>query len=625
MVEEVEVFNMVEANKTYVGVVEDNQDPEKMGRVKVRVMDVFDEIDVEDIPWAMPWKDLNGNQFNTPEKGKVVMVVFDQGNPDSPEFIYADHYNINLENKLKSLSSEDYTSMKSLIFDHKTQVYVNDSEGLKIDYKYNNLNITENGIDLNLKDNNLSLNLGDSGASQQAILGNHWMSWFDKFVDNLLGAQAGPYFGNLGAPIIPSPALANVLLEYKTLRNKDFLSEHVNIVDNNKVKTVLNSDREDEPQYGDKWVSTKEENNITELKDEEFKPEEPEEDPNVEIIISYLEEKGYKVNDDIGILNILALRNKDNGVITNKFDDIIYILWKKENGNWNLLEANITTVPGFIEGEKELFDDEKILVNAQYVDELELYEGDETYLFFKDCHVYINTDIKKYNWKSEKIKTNGVKITTANTKGSQEDVFETAINGAQVFKSVNQYNQFINLCRNQINKWGKKTFTYTLVSKNDFEMISNKPSLPKPPSLSASVTTPNITEPTINVDDQQEVKLKSLNEYKKIVNIIKSIYLLNDRLNDKKPLFGDFKGFFNDDEEGATNRLKEVLGLKTTSKKWFNKLSIEDLIPEHKSLFKNQLNSLINQTNSKKGKIKFNIPNLTVGEVSKFVEINTDF
>ena len=50
------------------------------------------------------------------------------------------------------------------------------------------------------------------------------MSCFDKFVDNLLGAQAGPYFGNLGAPIIPSPALANVLLEYKTLRNTDFLS-----------------------------------------------------------------------------------------------------------------------------------------------------------------------------------------------------------------------------------------------------------------------------------------------------------------------------------------------------------------------------------------------------------------
>lgn len=58
--------------------------------------------------------------------------------------------------------------MKSIIFDHKTQIYVNDSEGLKIDHKYNNINITETGVDVNLKDNNASVNLGDSGATQQA-------------------------------------------------------------------------------------------------------------------------------------------------------------------------------------------------------------------------------------------------------------------------------------------------------------------------------------------------------------------------------------------------------------------------------------------------------------------------
>jgi hypothetical protein len=32
--------------------------------------------------------------------------------------------------------------MKSLIFDHKTQIYVNESEGLKLDHKWNNMNIT---------------------------------------------------------------------------------------------------------------------------------------------------------------------------------------------------------------------------------------------------------------------------------------------------------------------------------------------------------------------------------------------------------------------------------------------------------------------------------------------------
>ena len=89
-----------------------------------------------------------------------------------------------------------------------------------------------------LKDNNRNINIGDATATQQAILGNNWMDWFDEFVDNLLGTNAGPFLGNLGAPVIPNPAFISCLLRYKALRDPVFLSHHVNIVDNNKVKTV---------------------------------------------------------------------------------------------------------------------------------------------------------------------------------------------------------------------------------------------------------------------------------------------------------------------------------------------------------------------------------------------------
>ena len=88
-------------NKTFIGFIEDNKDPKKMGRCKVRVPSIFtSEIPTADIPWAMPFKDLNGNQFNAPEIGKVVSIIFNNGNKYKPEFIYAEHYNINLENKL---------------------------------------------------------------------------------------------------------------------------------------------------------------------------------------------------------------------------------------------------------------------------------------------------------------------------------------------------------------------------------------------------------------------------------------------------------------------------------------------------------------------------------------------
>ena len=66
-------------NQIFVGVVEDNEDPTKIGRIKVRVMNVYEDIPKEDLPWATPWKDLNGHMFILPEVGKVVSVVFDDG------------------------------------------------------------------------------------------------------------------------------------------------------------------------------------------------------------------------------------------------------------------------------------------------------------------------------------------------------------------------------------------------------------------------------------------------------------------------------------------------------------------------------------------------------------------
>jgi len=424
----------VEANKTYVGVVEDNSDPKRLGRVKVRVLDVFDNLKVEDIPYATPWKDLNGNVVNVPEKGKVLIVVFDQGDEYKPEYIAADHYNVNLEKKLLSLSNSDYISMKSLLFDHKTQVYVNDKEGLKLDHKYNNVNITENTIDFNLKDNNRHVNIGDATAGQQAILGNHWMDWFDEFVDNLMGNNGGPYLGNLGAPVVTNPAMIQVLMKYKAKRDPVFLSHHVNIVDNNKVSTVRNTHREDNSQLGDAWNSTKQENNLTTKTNEDFKPVEgpkqeyddkhvepaintpvtpvggtaaggstasaqvatttpttstlppentnpvkeplssPTSNPKIDKMISFLKSKKYQVYEDIGVLNIVSMQspNKDSGEVSNKFDDTLNLFFKNESGNWELFEYQLTTMPGFVPKTTSLPDGVGMLALGQYIDQLKL-------------------------------------------------------------------------------------------------------------------------------------------------------------------------------------------------------------------------------------------------------------
>ena len=266
-------------NQIFVGVVEDNEDPQKIGRIKVRVMNVYEDIPKEDLPWATPWKDLNGNMFILPEVGKVLSVVFDDGNPYKPEYIFAQHYNRNLQDKLDSLSTSEYTSMRSLMFDHKTQIFSNDTDGLMIDYKYNNINIKSETIDLNLKDNQGKLSLGDANADQQAILGTNFMNWFDTLVDNLLGANDGPYLGNLGSPVVANPELIDCLNQYKTLRDPKFLSNNVYINDNFKVSTVSDNaqNRQNTPQYGDTFKkSTKDFNTDSEstvdANSEDFKP-----------------------------------------------------------------------------------------------------------------------------------------------------------------------------------------------------------------------------------------------------------------------------------------------------------------------------------------------------------------
>lgn len=262
-------------HQVFVGVVEDNKDPKRLCRVKIRVFNVFDEIPVEDMPWAVPWKDLSGHEGDIPEIGKVLSVVFDEGNPYKPEYIRAEHFNINLENKLKAISEEDYLSFSSLLFDHSTQIFVSKSTGLKMDHEYTNINLDKNGnINLNLRDGQSKVHIGSPDSAQAAVLGTSFMAWMDTFIDNLLGANGGPYLGNLGAPVIANPAMITCCLEYKASRTPKFLSDRVWIVNNLEVKQ---QEREYIDQEGDKWKSTVRPNTFVKTKLPPYTPEKREE------------------------------------------------------------------------------------------------------------------------------------------------------------------------------------------------------------------------------------------------------------------------------------------------------------------------------------------------------------
>lgn len=224
---------MKDLDKLWVGLVEDNKDPDRIGRIKVRVQSIFDDIPLEDIPWANPIKTLSSRSYELPAIGKIVSVFFPNDNLYEPYYMYAEHYNVNLKKKLSDLSDDEYVNFVAVVFDHKTKIYSDDSN-LTIDYLYNKITVDNDNINLELKDNNRKVNIGTKEASQQAVLGNHWFDWFDKFVNKLVEPMS--LIGNTGAPIL-KPEIDLLLVEYQTLR-ETFVSDNVYIVDDLKVEKL---------------------------------------------------------------------------------------------------------------------------------------------------------------------------------------------------------------------------------------------------------------------------------------------------------------------------------------------------------------------------------------------------
>jgi len=218
----------------WVGIVEDNLDPDKKQRVRIRVPYLHGDakdIPKEHLPWCQPKRDNNGIAFQIPEIGKVINVTFPNGNLYYPIYDNAQHLNINLQKKIESLDGDDYIKFLAIAYNHNYQIFIDTQEGINMIYKFTKIKINEDGINLDLHKNKQLLNLGDENADQEAVLGTHFFEWFDTLMQTLLNA----YIGNNGAACIANPDLINVFSQYQA-KKASFKSKHVYVVDNNKVK-----------------------------------------------------------------------------------------------------------------------------------------------------------------------------------------------------------------------------------------------------------------------------------------------------------------------------------------------------------------------------------------------------
>jgi len=105
--------NVSERELEFKGIVVDNNDPEKMGRVRVQVFGVFDDIPVNHLPWATPEEKYMGStmgSFIVPPNGAVVKVYFENNEIYNPVYTCR----VTDKNSLNFVSNpgEDYPDTK---------------------------------------------------------------------------------------------------------------------------------------------------------------------------------------------------------------------------------------------------------------------------------------------------------------------------------------------------------------------------------------------------------------------------------------------------------------------------------------------------------------------------------
>lgn len=137
----------------YLGEVVDVKDPLKEGRCRVRVFSIFDDLPVEDIPWAVQMKKptffgqyAKAASISIPKKGSIVEVSFNNGNLYSPEYGQIQELGDDIKEALQASSDFEYEGAHYILFDgdEHIKIYFTKGRGLTFEMKDSYLTIDQN-------------------------------------------------------------------------------------------------------------------------------------------------------------------------------------------------------------------------------------------------------------------------------------------------------------------------------------------------------------------------------------------------------------------------------------------------------------------------------------------------
>lgn len=167
-------------DKSFMGVVEDANDPRREGRCKIRVFGIHDDIEVEDLPWAYPaqksvffGKDGKAGSLSVPKKKSAIVVRFNNGNLYSPEY-YSIH---ELEDTAREELETDgeYMGSHILLFDgdEELKIWFTVNKGITMQLKGSRINIRQDrGIEIEHSGTSSSIELsgGDINIQSQSTI-----------------------------------------------------------------------------------------------------------------------------------------------------------------------------------------------------------------------------------------------------------------------------------------------------------------------------------------------------------------------------------------------------------------------------------------------------------------------
>jgi len=145
-------------DRIWLGPVVDNNDPEKLGRCRIKVFSLFDDLEDSAVPWAFP---VTNNMFaggpggfgsiSIPKIGAIVRVRFSEGNVYSPEF-----YGIQTINRaMQADISDTYLNSHVLAYDEdeEMKVFYTPGKGLELFHKDSHITINpDSSITIEHKD-----------------------------------------------------------------------------------------------------------------------------------------------------------------------------------------------------------------------------------------------------------------------------------------------------------------------------------------------------------------------------------------------------------------------------------------------------------------------------------------